>query len=123
MSPYRYRIEFNRTISASEHIVYKVKSYVKDESHLMHTYFAQMIKNPTKKLVLKVIIPKRDGEGPLLEGVRYVRYADLKMECEFPDDMNEIQVEECEENKIYKLEIENPNLFYTYSLEWDFIKI
>lgn len=123
VSPYRYRIEFNRTISASEHIVYKVKSYVKDESHLMHTYFAQMIKNPTKKLVLKVIIPKRDGEGPLLEGVRYVRYADLKMECEFPDDMNEIQVEECEENKIYKLEIENPNLFYTYSLEWDFIKI
>ncbi len=122
-SPYRYKIEFNKIIPAGEHIVYNIKSYVKDESHLMHTYFAQMIKNPTKKLVLKVIVPQREGEGPLLENVRYVRYADLNMEYEFPDDTNKVELENREGKKIYKLEIENPNLFYTYSIEWDFIKI
>lgn len=123
VSPYRYRINFNKTISVGEHILYNVKSYVKDESHLMHTYFAQMIKNPTKKLVLKVIIPEGYEKGPLLENVRYVRYADLKMECEYLDNTNEVKKESVDGKTIYKLEIENPNLFYTYSLEWDFIKV
>ena len=120
VSPYHYRIEFNKKISCGEHIVYKVKSYVKDESHLMHAYFAQMIKYPTQKLILTVTIPEVD---PLLENVRYVRYADLQMECEFSDDSNKVQEEKIDNNIVYRLEIENPNLFYTYSLEWDFMNV
>lgn len=120
MSPYHYRINFNKIISEEEHIFYRVKSYVKDESHLMHPYFAHMVRYPTKKLVLTVIIPEK---FPPLENVRYVRYADLQMECEFLDDLNNFK-EEKEDNKIiYRLEINNPNLFYTYSLEWDFMNI
>lgn len=120
VSPYHYRIDFNKKISNNEHISYKIKSYVKDESHLMHAYFAQMIKYPTRKLVLTVIIPE---EAPLLENVRYVRYADLKMECEFLDDFNKVQEEKIDNNIVYRLEIDNPNLFYTYSIEWDFINV
>ena len=120
MSPYHYRINFNKTISRNEHISYKVKSCVKDESHLMHAYFAQMIKYPTKKLVLTVIIPENN---PLLENIRYVRYADLKMECEFLDELNNFQEERKDNKIVYCLEIDNPNLFYTYSLEWDFMNV
>ena len=120
VSPYHYKIDFNKKISRNEHIMYSIKSYVKDESHLMHAYFAQMIKYPTKKLVLTVTIPE---SSPLLENVRYVRYADLHMECEFPDDTNDFQEEKKDGNIVYRLEIDNPNLFYTYSLEWDFINI
>lgn len=120
VSPYHYQIEFNKKISCGEHISYKVKSYVKDESHLMHAYFAQMIKYPTQKLILTVTIPEVD---PLLENVRYVRYADLQMECEFSDDSNKVQEEKIDNNIVYRLEIENPNLFYTYSLEWDFMNV
>ena len=98
-----------------------MKSYVKDESHLMHAYFAQMIKYPTKKLILKVIIPK---EAPLLDNIRYVRYADMKMEYDFLDQFHHIEEETTDDNRvIYQLEIDNPNLFYTYSLEWDFINV
>ena len=86
----------------------------------MHAYFAQMIKYPTRKLVLTVIIPEK---APLLENVRYVRYADLKMECEFLDDFNKVQEEKIDNNIVYRLEIDNPNLFYTYSIEWDFINV
>lgn len=80
-----------------------------------------MIKYPTKKLILKVIIPK---EAPLLDNIRYVRYADMKMEYDFLDQFNHIEEETTDDNKvIYQLEIDNPNLFYTYSLEWDFINV
>lgn len=120
MSPYHYRIDFNKPISEGEIISYAIKSYVKDESHLMHSYFAQMIKYPTKKLVLKIIIPK---QAPLLDNVHYVRYADMKMEYEFAEDNKEVKEEQIGDKIIYTLEVYNPNLFYTYSLEWDFINV
>lgn len=120
VSPYHYQIVLNDTVSVGKHISYGVKSYVKDESHLMHTYFAQMIKYPTEKLILKIIIPKG---APLIDNVHYVRYADMKMEYEFPDQFNQISEETMDDKVIYQLEIDNPNLFYTYSLEWDFMNI
>ena len=83
VSPYHYQIQLNRTVKPSEHIKYEIKSDVKDETHLMHEYFAQMIKYPTKQLILRVIIP---AAKPLLENIRYVRYADLSMECEYTDE-------------------------------------
>lgn len=121
-SPYKYKIHLNKKIRESEHIRYELRTNVKDETHLMHPYFAQMIKHPTKELILNVIIPK---SSRLIENVRYVRYADLKMECEYEDADAEHKIEEKEdgENIIYTLKISNPNLFYTYSIEWDFIKI
>ena len=86
----------------------------------MHAYFAQMIKYPTQKLILRVIIPKK---APLLDNIRYVRYADMKMEYDFGDQNNDIKEETTDNKVIYELEIDNPNLFYTYSIEWDFINI
>lgn len=120
VSPYHYQIVLNNTVYSGQHISYGVKSYVKDESHLMHTYFAQMIKYPTQKLILKVIIPKG---AHLLDNIRYVRYADMKMENDFYDQFNVINEETKDDKVIYKLEIDYPNLFYTYSLEWDFINV
>lgn len=120
VSPYRYQIRFNKEIGPSGRIKYQMKSDVKDEMHLMHGYFAQMIKHPTELLRLSVIIPKG---SPLIEGVRYVRYADLGMECEYTDQESEVTFLEQDEKMIYILEIHKPNLFYTYSLEWDFIKV
>lgn len=119
VSPYHYQIQLNRTVKPSEHIIYEIKSDVKDETHLMHEYFAQMIKYPTKQLILRVIIP---AAKPLLENIRYVRYADLSMECEYTDE-HEFDTSQENGKTIYTLEIDNPNLFYTYSLEWDFINV
>lgn len=119
ISPYHYQIQLNKAVALSEHIKYEIKSYVKDETHLMHEYFAQMIKYPTKQLILRVIIPEAN---PLLENIRYVRYADLSMECEHTDKCK-INTTTKNGKTIYTLKINNPNLFYTYSLEWDFMNV
>lgn len=71
-------------------------------------------------MVLKIIIPK---QAPLLDNVHYVRYADMKMEYEFAENNKKVTEEQIEDKIIYTLEIDNPNLFYTYSLEWDFINV
>ena len=55
--------------------------------------------------------------------MRYVRYADMKMEYEFLDQENKVTETKKDNKIIYELQIENPNLFYTYSMEWDFIKV
>ena len=41
------------------------------------------------------------------------------------DDVNKRQLDEneVEETIIYSIEIDRPELFYTYSLEWDFINL
>lgn len=86
----------------------------------MHPYFAQMIKYPTKRLVLSVVIPENNR---LIENVRYVRYADLNMEYEYTDQGYKVHEDKRDGKIIYTLKIENPNLFYTYSIEWDFIHV
>lgn len=120
ISPYKYQIQLNKEMKPSDRIKYQIKSIVKDETHLMHTYFAQMVKYPTNYLRLSVIIPK---DSLLLDNVRYVRYADLNMEYEYTD--HELSIAENEENEkvVYTLEVKNPNLFYTYSIEWNFIDV
>lgn len=97
-----------------------LRIFIMDESQLMHEYLAQMIKYPIENLILRVIIPQK---APLLDNVRYVRYADMKMEYEFGDKENQVKKSEKDEKIVYELKVENPNLFYTYSLEWDFIKV
>lgn len=122
VSPFKYQIKFDKKKQHGDHIKYSIQSMVKDESHLMHEYFAQMIRNPTEHLVIKVIIP---SGAPLIEEVKYKRYADFNMECEYFDKFNVIKELESEDEnkKIFMLEIDSPNLFYTYSIEWDFVKV
>ena len=47
----------------------------------------------------------------------------MKMEYEFAENNKKVTEEQIEDKIIYTLEIDNPNLFYTYSLEWDFINV
>lgn len=120
VSPYKYYINFNKEMKSKDNIKYKIRSNVKDESQMMHPYFAQMIKYPTEHLTLNVIIPE---ESPLLDNVRFVRYADLKMEYEYEDTDNHVTKRIENEKIIYTLNVNKPNLFYTYSIEWDFMKV
>lgn len=45
------------------------------------------------------------------------------MECEYTGSEQEIQEREEGESKECTIEIYKSNLFYTYSIEWDFINI
>lgn len=120
ISPYYYTIEFNKTLQKGDKIKYTVHTDVKDEMHLMHPYLSHTILHPMEKLVLKVITPKK---GEIIEEVHYVRYADKNMECEYKDTDHDVKIEEKDDKIEYTLTIDRPNLFYSYSLEWAFIKI
>lgn len=120
VSPYHYKINLNNKFCKGQRISSGIKTYLKDESQLMHEYLAQIVKYPIENLILRVIIPEKNA---LLDNVRYVRYADMKMEYEFLDQENKVTETKKDNKIIYELQIENPNLFYTYSMEWDFIKV
>lgn len=116
-SPYRYDVEFNKTINEGEKINYKVLSRVKDEAQLMHPYIAHMVKNPVEKLKLSLTVP---NDSHIIKNVVCKRYADMEMKYHYQDPNMEIAKKEEDKKIIYNLEISKPNLFYTYSIEWEF---
>lgn len=120
-SPYCYRISFDDTKKMGDVFDYTTIVDVKDETKQMHPHFAYNVKHPLEKLVLKVVVP---SEEKFLENVTYKRYADLDMTIQY-DEASErsVQMEYNESQTIYYVEIEHPDLFYTYSLEWDFINV
>ncbi len=121
ISPYQYSINFPEYKKSGDNIQYQICTKVKDEIHLMHQYMSHYIQYPTEQLILKLIIPK---DKPLLENIMYKRYADIDMKISYPDH-SDIAIKEFSDDKntTYELTIPHPNLFYTYSIEWEFINI
>jgi hypothetical protein len=113
-APIHYRIIFDNEKKKGDDIQYEIKTTVHDETHIMHPYLANVVRCPTDLLVLRII-----DRGHVVDDVEYRRYADREMEVEFPDTL---KVEKNTSNNYmeYVLNINNPNLFYTYSLEWKF---
>lgn len=118
VSPYKYQISFNEKKVAGSNIKYKIKTSVKDETHIMHPYLAHMIKYPTDFLRISVTVPK--GHELIHEMIN-MRYADMDMKNDFIGD-EKYEVKETEDKILYILEVPKPNLFYTYSLEWEFVE-
>ena len=79
----------------------------------MEPYLAHMVKNDTKKLILRLVSPKG-----MLENVKKVIYADLDMKIKVKEDM--VEAEEKDNNQIYEYMVENANINYTYAIEWKF---
>lgn len=120
-SPYRYIVDFTENKTSGDNICYSACTVVKDEAHSMRRYFAHYIKHPTDKLILKLIVPEKQS---ILKNVVYKRYADVDMNIKYPEigSINNVKEEKNGGKTIYSLEVNGPNLFYMYSLEWDFIE-
>lgn len=116
VSPFRYSIDFGEEKTVGNNVSYKIKTYVKDETKVMHPYFSNMIYNPTAHLTLSVIVPNNSN---IIKNVHIVRYADMEMKTRY-DGTEKIKKIKKDDKTIYSLNVPNPNLFYTYSIEWDF---
>lgn len=116
VSPFRYSIDFGEEKTVGNNVAYKIKTYVKDETKVMHPYFSNMIYNPTAHLTLSVIVPNNSN---IIKNVHIVRYADMEMKTRY-DGTEKIKKIKKDDKTIYSLNVPNPNLFYTYSIEWDF---
>lgn len=112
--PYTYKIKIGNPRAEGGEINYKILTSAKDEKHVMEPYLAHMVKNETKKLILRLVSP----EG-ILENVKKVIYADLDMGIKIREDVAELKKDD--KNQIYEYVVENANINYTYALEWKFI--
>ena len=120
-TPYQYRIDFGHEIKENEEISYTVCSKLSDENESMKPYIAHYVEHPTDELVLRIEVPK---ENSFMNGVIYKRYADKDMTIEYDDILeSRPKIDEEDEGDVYtySIRIKKPNLFYTYSLRWNFI--
>lgn len=116
VSPYKYKILFNKNYLKGEKIHYKIKTIVSDEDRQMKPYLGHMVKNPTDLLILSLKVSKG-----IAENVYAQEYRDSGMEIKVGD-KKEVTHFEQEEYDVYEISINNPALFEIYAIRWDFKK-
>lgn len=117
-SPYEYSIIFDEALKKDEIIEYEIKISVKDEGHIMNPFFAHLVDIPTDKISISVITQQK-----LIENMNLIMYADVKMNTRFKQISDKIIETDDEKKTQFLFEEDNPNLFYGYCFEWNFIKI
>ena len=111
--PYTYTLKAHR--SKGEILKYSILTKAKDEKNVMEPYLAHMVKHRTENLVLQVILPKG---ADIINNVKTTIYADLEMGTLVYE--NPLQAVCDDSHIVYKTEIPNANVNYTYAIEWSF---
>ena len=106
LSPYKYRVLFNRNIMKGERVAYSVKTVVSDTNEEMQPFFSHTVKNPTEKLVLTIKFP--------------VNKIDCVEMQEYRDSGRELTKQSMDNFDIYMYTIDNPKLLHTYCIQWKF---
>ena len=114
VSPYKYRILFNRNIMKGERVEYSLLTKVSDTNKEMQPFLSHTVKNPTDKLVLTIKFPENE-------------ISDVEMQ-EYRDSGREIKVGNPEKLKkdtkngvdSYSHTVNNPKLLHTYCIQWKF---
>ncbi len=118
-SPYKYRIHLKRDLLKGDEIKANVVTRVLDSGETMKPFFAHVVRNPTDKLIMRIAYPKRLIRPDSIVNNRYVS-ENMTIKYNNPKLENDFIITE-EENLVkYTVEIDNPILLYTYSIEWKF---
>jgi len=111
---YYYSIKFDKQKKKGELVKYTVQSKLKDEKKVMEPYLSHIVNNKTEKLTIRLVC-----SPGIVKNVQIVIYADTFKECVF--EAKGIENKGDDVHEVYEFYIENPNLFYSYSLEWEFV--
>lgn len=105
-------------ISTDNTFSYDVKTIVKDELEIMNPILSHHVKAITKKLNLSVKFNKKCFENKKPQNIKINLYADIEKNAIYKT----IQATEYEQDDyiVFSGEFDDPCLFYTYSIEWDF---
>lgn len=114
--PYACMVSFTPPLKKGDCADFGIKTKVKDMKCIMSPYYAQMVTTHTEKLVLEVVAP----EG-LITDVETVVYADLAMRKDYEVSREKVTVVVDGEKERYVFEVSDPNLMYSYCLEWKFV--
>ncbi len=118
--PYRYEIVFDSPLNKGDIVEYTLKTHCTDESQIMHPYLAYYVRNPTDKLILKIILPSDCG---FLKNPIPKRYADRKMSLQYDEPKPNFDNNKDVDNWVLTYTIDHPVLFYWYSIEWEWGQI
>lgn len=117
VSPYTYKILFNRNIMRGEKVAYIVKTEVSDSDNQMKPFLSHEVKNPTDRLTLifKVV-------SGYVEGVFAQEYRDNGFEIKVGEKQI-LKMKKAGKYEIYEYIIENPKILHTYCIHWNFKEI
>ncbi len=96
---------------------YSLKTLLYDEQETMRPFFSHHVKSLTDNLVIKIKVYK----GVKIENIRLNEYADINKNVLFST--KDVKHDKKDDYDEYIFSIDNPSLFYTYSMEWDFVKV
>lgn len=119
---YEYDICFergNQSNGEPRELRYCIIIEARDEQNIMEPYLAHMITHKTERLSIRLIVPK----GEIVEKVRRIVYADLKMDICVQEDFDDCRLpgsDDGDNREIYEYSVVNANVNYTYALEWVF---
>ena len=114
LSPYKYRVLFNRNIMKGERVAYSVKTVVSDTNEEMQPFFSHTVKNPTEKLVLTIKFPVNK-----IDCVEMQEYRDSGREIKVENSI-QLTKQSMDNFDIYTYTIDNPKLLHTYCIQWKF---
>ena len=113
--PYEGIIDFASALKKDETAEWEMEIYAKDARCIMSPYYAHIVSVMTDKLELEVCAPKR-----LLSNVCAVTYADVNMSKKLEVSREKVVAVENEKYERFSFVIDNPNLMYSYCIEWEF---
>lgn len=112
-----YTLEPKDSLKKNVPFEYNLKTIVRDECEVMIPIFSYHIKSITEHLKMTVKFKKNVS----IENIVIKKYADINKNIVFEKDKIDKGIENGEYIE-YVYETDNPYLFYTYSIEWEFIK-
>lgn len=115
VSPYKYRVLFNKNVMKGERVAYSLITDVSDENEQMRPFLSHTVKNPTDKLVLTIKFPTDK-----INNVEMQIYRDSEREIKMGKPK---KLEKRTEGKfeIYTYTINKPELLNTYCIQWDLL--
>jgi deoxycytidylate deaminase len=107
-----FTISFENPITQNNTLKYNIEMSLNDDGHIMEKYFAKTIIHQTKNISLELVFPKEK-----VKNVFFKEYADKTRSVLINKKEIEGKSEGAEIKYVYKRK--NPNVNYTYVLEWE----
>lgn len=114
-SAFTYVLNFGEPLKKADQAEWEIRATMKDTRRIMIPYYSQPVTFKTDHLTVTVSAPKN-----LLANVEKVIYADTQMSKDLEVSRELISPEDDEIGEKFTFEINNPNLMYSYSIEWKF---
>ncbi len=110
---YSYTIIFDSKLSKDKTFEYSITTPLRDSGKIMERYLAYYIKHKTEKIILELAFPKSKKVSVVSK-----EFADKNRTIMINE--GDATVKETDDQIIYTFTKTNPNVCYTYSLEWEF---